>query len=130
MRGKAAPANKTPMEIVDKVKQHIDSFPRMESHYCHASSNREYLEPGLNITKMHHLYLEWLNDKHVPGYVEGYVGVGVGVGVNCQMYRRIFCNNFNLSFYTTFCSTCESYNNLDEKTDEQIQEQKLHRRFC
>ena len=127
MRGKAAPANKTPTEIVDKVKQHIDSFPRMESHYCRASSNREYLEPGLNITKMHHLYLEWLNDKHVPGYVKGYVGV------NCQMYRRIFCDNFNLSFYTPKkdkCSTCESYNNLDEKIDEQIQEQKLHRRFA
>ena len=125
MRGKAAPANKAPTEIVDKVKQHIDSFPRMESHYCRASSNREYLEPGLNITKMHNLYLKWPNDKSVPGNVEGYVGV------NCQMYRRIFCDNFNLTPQRKVnCSTCESYINLDEKTDEQIQEQKLHRRFA
>ena len=70
---------------------------------------QEYLEPCLNITKMHNLYLEWLNDKSVPGYVEGYVEGYAGV--NCQMYRRIFCDNFNLSFYTPKkdnCSTCQS----------------------
>ena len=76
MRGKAVPPhNKTPREKIDRVKKHIDKFPRVESHYCRASTTREYLDASLNINKMYNLYLEWISDQTDADYVEGYEGV-------------------------------------------------------
>ena len=51
-----------PHAIKDNVKsyirQHIESFPVIDSHYIRAESTRKYLENGLSISKMHRLYLE------------------------------------------------------------------------
>ena len=84
MRGRAPAHNKTPKEKIDWVKQHIDKFPRMESHYCRASTKRQYLESSLNINKMYHLYLEWIADENDPDHVEGYLPV------KASMYRKVF----------------------------------------
>ena len=39
-----------------KVIDHINRFPRMESHYCRKSSTQQYLYPDLTITKTYQLY--------------------------------------------------------------------------
>ena len=43
--------------------EHIDMFPRMESHYVRSESKREYLEEGLNLTRMYSLYVEWAKEN-------------------------------------------------------------------
>nr|CAH7744237.1 unnamed protein product [Callosobruchus chinensis] len=40
------------------VHEHIDSFPRVESHYCRKDSTKQYLGSDLNISIMHRLYCE------------------------------------------------------------------------
>lgn len=50
------PPNATPLETIQLVKEHIDSFPRIESHYCRRDSQKQYLLPDLNISKMYRLY--------------------------------------------------------------------------
>lgn len=40
------------------IKDHINSFPRMPSHYCRSNTSRDYLESNLSISKMHSLYVE------------------------------------------------------------------------
>nr|CAI5820916.1 unnamed protein product [Callosobruchus analis] len=40
------------------VREHIDSFPRVGSHYCRQDSTKHYLGSDLNISIMHRLYCE------------------------------------------------------------------------
>ena len=41
----------------------IKMFPRTESHYVRSNSKREYLEEGLNLTRMHLFYVQWANEN-------------------------------------------------------------------
>ena len=41
---------------IEYIKKHTDSFPRIPSHYCRQSSNKEYLEGKLSIQKMYEMY--------------------------------------------------------------------------
>ena len=51
--------NETPEADLQKVRQHINSFDRIESHYCRKQSQKEYLAGSLNISKMYSLYCEY-----------------------------------------------------------------------
>jgi hypothetical protein len=62
-RSKHIPHNKTKDEDLQKVRQHIESFPAVEGHYTRKASNRKYLGAELNIPKMYQLYLENYKDK-------------------------------------------------------------------
>ncbi|WAR08830.1 hypothetical protein MAR_018788, partial [Mya arenaria] len=50
--------NRNSQVVIDDVKSHIESFPKVESHYCRKSISKEYLEKGLNSSKMYTLYTE------------------------------------------------------------------------
>ena len=55
-RGKMGNRN---LDLTVSVKDHIKSFPIMESHHVRARSNRQYLSSSLSLHKMFDLYLEW-----------------------------------------------------------------------
>lgn len=100
MRGRKEPGNKTAPELIAQVKSHIESFPTMGSHHCRKSTKRKYLDSTLSISKMYDLYLEKCrnngNEKHVSQIT----------------YRRIFCQNYNLSFFQPKkdqCLICENF---------------------
>ena len=38
------------------VKEHIDRFSRMESHYCRINTSNQYLLPCIAMAKLHNLY--------------------------------------------------------------------------
>ncbi|KAK9747514.1 hypothetical protein QE152_g5209 [Popillia japonica] len=98
-RGRKTPYNKSKEEDVAFVKQHIEMFPTMESHYCRKNTQRLYLDAKLSIRKMYSLYLEFCHDNsRVP--------------LSQSMYRKIFCTAFNLSFFVPKkdrCSLCNRY---------------------
>ena len=48
-RGKHEPHNKTPERLLNRVRQHIESFPTMAPHYCRSDTNRRFLGSDLNI---------------------------------------------------------------------------------
>ena len=82
-----------------KVRNHIESFPTVESHYTRSSSKRQYLEANLSIiSKMYQLYLESLEADELP--------------VKESYYRYMFVTEFNLDFHmpkSDRCDLCEEF---------------------
>lgn len=72
------------------AKQHIASFPSQESHYGRNSSKKLCLNPDLNISKMHKMFLQKYPESKV----------------NLHRYRMIFNENFNLRFGVPRSDTC------------------------
>ena len=96
-RGRRIPTNKTSDEQIRLVKEHINSFPKYQSHYSRSQSpHRMYLSPELTIVTMYNMY------KQNHG----------GDSVSEWVYRKTFNERFNLSFgtpKTDTCKTCDSY---------------------
>lgn len=111
-RGKKVPHNKTDIETLKKVKDHIEKFPTIESHYSRKDTKRLYLDPQLSITKMYSLYKEEcakLNWKPVSEIT----------------YRRVFCKDYNLSFFKPkkdLCQLCTRYCSLKSAVEKQALE--------
>ena len=100
MRGKKPSGNKFPSHVIDFVHKHIESFPRTASHYTRKDSQREYLDQNLNIRKMYKLYTELASQE------------GMTEVISERSYRKIFCENYNLSFFKPKkdqCTICSCY---------------------
>ena len=82
------------------IRDNINSFEEVESHYCRKKRNKEYLPSDLNIRKMYNLYEEMCSENgNVP--------------VKESFYREIFVSDFNLSFNKPLkdqCDLCTEYN--------------------
>ena len=94
------------------VKTHINSFPKMESHYCRKSTKRQYLASNLNITRMYELYKDQQKSKNK-------------LFVRQAVYRTIFLTEFNLGFHIPKkdqCKLCTKFENLQHPTSEEIKE--------
>ncbi|CAC5379231.1 unnamed protein product [Mytilus coruscus] len=86
-------------EPKDRIRNHINSFPRIDSHYCRSSVKRQYLDPCLSIAKMYELYV--LTCNTADAIPEKY-----------HTYKNIFNLEFNLGFHTPKkdrCDHCEEY---------------------
>lgn len=119
-RGKSAKSLRSLNEDVkNTVRDHIKSFPTVESHYCRATTNRTYLESNLNLVKMYKLYKEMCDEQHKES-------------VKLSMYRHIFVSEFNLDFHirkSDRCDLCEEYKISTSQnivTDELILRYKKH----
>jgi len=62
-RGRHQSKNKTPDWKTELIKQHISTYPCVESHYCRSSSNRQYLDSTLSIQKMYDQFTEFWKTK-------------------------------------------------------------------
>lgn len=108
-RGRKAPGNKTSESVVALVKTHIESFPVMESHYVRKSSKKLYLNSDLSIWKMYNLYRNHFCKEH-----------NITEIVSEKTYRRIFCNNYNYSFFQPkkdLCARCAKYDQAINKNE-------------
>ena len=99
-RGKQSPGNKIKDEQIRFIHEHIQSFPKMESHYVRKKSKKEYLAHDLSIKEMWRLYVKECKKKNYDPVSQG-------------KYRQIFCDHYNFSFFKPKkdqCSLCEMYN--------------------
>lgn len=99
--------------IKEGVIAHINSIPRIDSHYLRAQTTREYIEGGKSLAELHRDYKNDCIDNNRPF-------------ANITMYSQIFNNNFNISFFTPKkdqCDLCCSYNNARENEKEVIQKE-------
>lgn len=111
--GEAAPSNdrrgrhdnrpaKTVDQVLEKIRNHINSFPADESHYSrNRNPNKKYLASTLNITKMYSLYIEECEAEQLPAEYKVKYGI----------YNTVFNNDFNLSFReprSDTCSVCDA----------------------
>lgn len=66
-RGHKTPPNKTSSAWIAKIKDHIESFVVMESHYCRKDTQRKYLEATLSIKKIYELFIQsHLGEEGLP----------------------------------------------------------------
>lgn len=75
-----------PEETKAYKREHINSFPRMPSHYCRSNTKKEYIEPKLTLSRMYNLYVEKCQEESV-------------VPAKSHLYRKIFNTEFNLDFH-------------------------------
>ena len=95
-RGKSESANKTDKNIRKQIKEHIESFPSVQSHCTRKDSRRRYLAQSLTITKI------------VP-FVQGKMQSQNLNAASEKICRRIFCDEYNLAFFKPKkdqCATC------------------------
>jgi len=66
--GKYHNNKRVPEAVRDQILQHIERFPHYESHYCRrdAAITRRYLEPGLTISKMYAMFIEYQRENGLP----------------------------------------------------------------
>jgi len=62
-RGKHVPNNKTPERQLNLIRQHINSYPRMESHYCRQTTKRQYLDSSLSVAKMYEQFVFYYHQQ-------------------------------------------------------------------
>ena len=92
------------------VRQHINSFEKVESHYCRRDSKKEYLPPDLSVAEMYRLYLEYCAKVGAPT-------------VSHYIYNEIFNTEFNLAFHTPLkdqCDFCVSFANACDEEKEKL----------
>ncbi|XP_012940161.1 uncharacterized protein LOC106012278 [Aplysia californica] len=93
----------------DKISRHIDRFSRVESHYCRASSSKEYLSPDLTLSKMYDMYVKENSCNDIPSF---------------HTYRRVFKTK-SLAFHSPKkdqCSLCNSFRKGDEAQKNELRE--------
>lgn len=112
-RGKKTPGNKASNHSINIVKRHIESFSTVPGHYIRQSSQKNYLDSNLSILKMYelyHIYCSKLNEMPVKENV----------------YRKVFCTQYNLSFFRPKkdqCTVCTRFDLADSVRKEQLQEE-------
>ena len=120
-RGKHQNRKKIPEDEKHMVRTHINSFPRVESHYTRKDSNREYLVSDIkSVAQMHRLYEEQTHLRY-------------GVPVKLTTYKNIFYTEFNIGFFQPKkdqCPRCSAFNNMTaEEKEEKKSEHENHLRL-
>lgn len=122
-RGKHHGHHKLPDGIKESIRNHINSIPRIESHYLRQQTTREFIEGGKTISDLHRDYVEECKRNNKP---HG----------NYVMYAKIFNTEFNLGFFVPKkdrCELCVAYENaenkqnLQQKYDQHLREKELSR---
>nr|CAI5825174.1 unnamed protein product [Callosobruchus analis] len=104
LRRKHRNHHKLDEEIKDSIRRHIDSVPRIPSHYCRANTSREFIQDGLTVADMHRAYTKLRQKVQQPAG-------------NYVLYHKIFNEEYNISFFTPKkdqCELCVSYQNAGE----------------
>ncbi|CAK1581384.1 unnamed protein product [Parnassius mnemosyne] len=115
-RGKHHSHHKLPECVKESIRNHINSIPRIESHYLRQQTAREFIEGGKTIADLHREYVEecGLNNRPHSNYV---------------MYAKIFNTEFNLGFFEPKkdrCELCVAYEIAEDKQHlQQIYDQHL-----
>ncbi|XP_053603832.1 uncharacterized protein LOC128671409 [Plodia interpunctella] len=101
LRGKHNNHRKIDPQIRIDIKKHINSIPKIESHYLRSNTTREYIESSKTIKDLYNdfkLQQEEIN-KEAGTYIT---------------YYKIFTTEFNLGFFQPKkdqCDLCTSYHN-------------------
>lgn len=89
---------KTDKDTLEKVHNHIKSFPSRYNHYSLTKTNKVYLSENLNIKQMHEMFL--------------LVHPEEACNVSYENYRTILNRDFNISFgypRSDRCSYCDVF---------------------
>ncbi|GFN82391.1 hypothetical protein PoB_000889700 [Plakobranchus ocellatus] len=87
----------------DEIKKHINSFPRVESHYARRDSTRKYLKSSISLQRMYNMY------------VDNHARAGCNSPASETTYRDVFNKEFNIGFFKCAkdrCHVCAAQENI------------------
>lgn len=87
--------NRMPREF---IRKHIESVPKVDSHYCRSRTNKEYISGCLNLQILYEKYKELCAEEGVEPQ-------------KLHTYRRVFNSEYNIEFQKPKkdrCDTCEA----------------------
>ncbi len=118
-RGGSRPDNRRTVTVAAEtyIREHINLFPHVPSHYCRATSKLKYLSPELSISKMYNLYTQKCSNESPPIMPE-----------KKEVYTNIF-HSLNLAFHQPKkdqCDVCVAYKNTPNPTGKQAEEHQIH----
>ncbi|KAJ8926265.1 hypothetical protein NQ314_021386 [Rhamnusium bicolor] len=102
--------------FVDRIKEHIQSIPRVESHYCRAETEREYIEGTKTIADLHRDYQESCKNENIPS-------------ATYRTYYDVFTREFNIAFHfpkKDQCDLCLEFHNTPADGKSFLQERYEH----
>ncbi|XP_052755623.1 uncharacterized protein LOC128202420 [Galleria mellonella] len=88
-------------QLLNDIKEFIDSIPRIESHYIRQYSTREYIDGGKTISDLFRDFKVAQNENNKAA------------GRYCTFYK-VFTQDYNISFFRPKkdqCDLCLQYNN-------------------
>ena len=96
-------------DIKNDIRAHIESLPRVESHYNRANTKKEYLAEGLNVRILYEKFVEQCKENgKAPG--------------KQHLYRQIFNTEFNIAFHVPKkdrCDACEAMKQNENPREEE-----------
>lgn len=126
LRGKHQSHRRNDIELLNAIRAHINTIPRIESHYLRSQTSREYIDCSKNIKD---LYNDFKADRQKENKEAGtYI-----------TYYKVFTTEFNLGFYQPKkdqCDLCTAYKNansnekvlFEEKYNNHIEEKGMSRK--
>jgi len=111
-RGKHNNHKKIDPVMLKSVHDHIESIPKIESHYCRKDTSRVYIEGGKTVAQLHR---EYTKQRQLKG----------GKCASYAQYLEVF-NSYNISFFVPKkdkCEECVQYENSSNEEKLKLQEQ-------
>uniref|UniRef100_A0A0K8SL42 Uncharacterized protein n=2 Tax=Lygus hesperus TaxID=30085 RepID=A0A0K8SL42_LYGHE len=90
LRGRHNNRKKVDTEILSDMRAHIQSIPRIQSHYLREQTSKEYIEGNKTIRSIYRDYVDFCKEKSKPYGSE-------------DKFRRIFNTEFNISKERRVC---------------------------
>ncbi|XP_073969707.1 uncharacterized protein [Rhodnius prolixus] len=125
LRGKHGMHRSLDPAIREGVRKHIDSIPKIESHYTRANTTRQFIDGSKSLADIHRDYKAICEENKEPF-------------ASYAIFQQIFTQEFNISFFTPKkdkCVTCVAYENANEgdkellkiNYDQDLEEKQLSR---
>lgn len=86
-RGKHSNHREIDKQLLQDIKDHIDSIPRIKSHYLRANTTREYIEGGKSVSDL------------FKDFKDSQIRKGKIFGKYCTYYK-VFTTHFNIGFFS------------------------------
>lgn len=112
LRGKHASHPKVNPQIIEGIKNHINTIPRVPSHYTRANTEKEYIEGSKTIADLYRDYQDLCKRNHL------------NYG-SYRTYYDVFNRDFNIAFFfprKDQCDLCIEYANSPEEGKKLLQE--------
>lgn len=91
------------------IREHIESIPKIDSHYCRRDTNKSYITGDLNLQILYEKYVELCTER------------GLQPAKLC-MYRSVFNSEYNIEFQKLKkdrCDICEAARFLHKSSNDQ-----------
>lgn len=112
LRGKHSNHHAVDQSIKDGMRVHIDSIPKIESHYLRANTSRVFIDGSKTVADIHRDYVSKCKENNVA------------FG-NYSMFYKVFTEDYNISFFTPKkdqCDTCATFENASETEKDYLQQ--------